>query len=220
MVKFNYCPPITLPDLKSETFPDGKRYYVTPTGIKLPSVTTVVGAHKKQAILDWRDRVGAEVANKISHRASSRGTAVHLLCENYLNNDSLGSPMPDVLQMFRSIRPELDKINDIHYQEQALWSERVGLAGRVDCIGHYEGVLSVIDFKTSSKIKHIGDIQDYFWQTTAYALMYEELVGKPINNLIIIMAVENEQPLVFKQKTKDHINGLVEAIKNYRKTNK
>jgi genome maintenance exonuclease 1 len=217
---FNYCPPVELPDLKSETFPDGKRYYVTPNGVKLPSVTTVVGATKKQAILDWRDRVGHEVANKISHKASSRGTAVHSLCENYLNNAGIGSPMPDVMAMFKSIKPYLDKIQNIQYQEQSFWSEKVGLAGRVDCIGEYEGKLSVIDFKTSSRVKTIDEIQDYFWQTTAYSLMYEELVGKPINNLIIIMAVEGDYPLVFKQKTKDHIDGLVEAIKYYRRNTK
>jgi hypothetical protein len=62
-------------------------------------------------------------------------------------------------------------------------------------------------------------IEDYFWQTCAYALMYEERVGKPIDNLVIIMAVENEEPLVFKQKTEDHINGLVRAIRYYNEQN-
>ena len=220
MVTFNYCPPMVLPDLVSQTNDDGTRFYTTPSGIKLPSVTTVVGSYKKQSILEWRKAVGDEEANRISGKASRRGTVVHSLCENYLNNKPIGNPMPDVLMMFNSIKPELNKINNIHYQECALWSERVGMAGRVDCIGEYEGKLSVIDFKTSSRIKTIDEIQDYFWQTTAYSLMYEELVGKPINNLIIIMAVENEKPLVFKQKTKDHIKGLVEVINFYRRSNK
>jgi genome maintenance exonuclease 1 len=91
------------------------------------------------------------------------------------------------------------------------------MAGRVDCIAEYEGVLSVIDFKTSRKIKLVEDIQDYFWQATAYALMYEELVGKPIDELVIIMAVDNEKPLIFKEKTEDHIDGLVKAIDYYQK---
>lgn len=206
-----------LPDLKSETFPDGKRYYVTPSGSKLPSVTTVVGAQKKQAIMEWRRRVGEDVANKISRQATSRGTNVHTLCEKYLNNEELGEMMPDAFEMFRSLKPLLNRINNIHYQEVALWSEQLGLAGRVDCIGEFDGVLSVIDFKTSKKIKTVEQVEDYWWQTTAYALFYEEIVGIPINDLVIIMAVENDKPIVMQQKTSDHIEGLVRAIEYFKK---
>ena len=216
---FNYCPPKEIPKIESQTFPDGKRYYVTPEGKKLPSVTTVVGAQKKQAIMEWRQRVGEEVANKISKHATSRGTNMHTLCEYYLNNEPKppGAVMPDAKEMFISIKPYLNKINNIHYQEVGLWSSQLGLAGRVDCIGEYEGKLSVIDFKTSKKIKNRDDILDYFWQCTAYALMYEELIGTPIDDLVIIMAVDNEQPLIFKEKTQDHIEGLVRAIDYYHK---
>jgi genome maintenance exonuclease 1 len=213
---FNYCTPKELQDLKSETFPDGKRYYTLPDGTKLPSVTTVLGAQKKQAIMDWRRRVGEEEANRVSKKATSRGTNVHTLCERYLNNDPLGDIMPDAKEMFVSLKPLLNRINNIHYQEAALWSTKLEMAGRVDCIGEFDGELSVIDFKTSKRIKSITSIEDYFWQTSAYALMYEELIGKPIDNLVIIMAVEDEQPLLFQQKTEDHIPGLVKAIKFYK----
>ena len=214
---FNYCPPIELKDLKSETFPDGKRYYTLEDGTRLPSVTTVLGAMKKEAIMKWRKRVGEEEANRISRKATSRGTNVHTLCERYLNNEKLGDIMPDAREMFNDLVPHLDKIDNIHYQECALWSKQLGMAGRVDCIAEYEGVLSVIDFKTSKRIKTKADIEDYFWQTTAYSLMYEEMIGKPIDNLVIIMAVENEQPLIFKEKTQDHIVGLAKAIDYYHK---
>lgn len=216
---FNYCPPREIPKIESQTFPDGKRYYVTPEGKKLPSVTTVVGAQKKQAIMEWRRRVGEEVANKISKQATSRGTNMHSLCEYYLNNEPKppGVVMPDAKEMFISIKPFLNKINNIHYQEVGLWSTQLGLAGRVDCIGEYEGKLSVIDFKTSKKAKNREDILDYFWQTTAYALMYEELIGQPIDELVIIMAVQDSTPLIFKEKTQDHIEGLVKAIDYYHK---
>jgi genome maintenance exonuclease 1 len=213
---FNYCTPKELQDLKSETFPDGKRYYTLPDGTKLPSVTTVLGAQKKQAIMEWRKRVGEEEANRVSKKATSRGTNVHTLCERYLNNDSLGDIMPDAKEMFVSLKPLLNRINNIHYQEAALWSTKLEMAGRVDCIGEFDGELSVIDFKTSKRIKSITSIEDYFWQTSAYALMYEELIGVPIDNLVIIMAVEDEQPLLFQQKTEDHIPGLVKAIKYYK----
>ena len=213
---FNFCPPKVLADLKSETFPDGKRYYTLEDGTRLPSVTTVLGAQKKQAIMEWRKRVGEEVANQISGIATRRGTAVHTLCENYLNNENVKMGMPDAYEMFLSIKPLLNRINNIHYQECALWSKQLGMAGRVDCIGEFDGVLSVIDFKTSKKVKTEAHIEDYFWQTTAYALMYEEMIGTPINDIVIIMAVEDDQPLVFKQKTQDHIHGLVKAINFYK----
>ena len=213
---FNFCPPKVLADLKSETFPDGKRYYTLEDGTRLPSVTTVLGAQKKEGIMAWRKRVGEAEANRISKQATGRGTNVHTLCERYLNNESLGNVMPDAVEMFRSLKPLLNRIDNIHYQECALWSKQLGMAGRVDCIGEFDGELSVIDFKTSKRIKSSADIEDYYWQTTAYALMYEELIGIPINNLVIIMAVEDEQPLVFKQQTQDHIPGLVKAIQYYK----
>lgn len=216
---FNYCPPVQLEDLKSETFPDGKRYYTLPNGNRLPSVTTVVGAQKKQTFIDWRKRVGEEEANKITKQATSRGTNVHTICENYLNNkqDYLRGIMPDAVEFFLTIKPLLNKIDNIHYQEQALWSEKIEMAGRVDCIAEYEGELSVIDFKTASRPKKWEDIHEYFWQCTAYSLMYEELVGRPIDNIVILMAVKDSQPLVFKEKVADHIPGLVSAIDYYRK---
>ena len=215
---FNYCPPKELVDLKSETFPDGKRYYTLEDGTRLPSVTTVLGAQKKQAIFEWRKRVGEEEANRISKHATSRGTNVHTICENYLNNkvDYMKGIMPDALEYFLSIKPYLNKINNIHYQECALWSKQLGMAGRVDCIAEYEGELAVIDFKTASRAKSRDSIMDYFWQTTAYSLMYEEMIGRPINRLVIIMAVKDSEPLIFKEKTEDHIDGLVEAINFYK----
>lgn len=212
---FNYCPPKVLADLKSQTFPDGKRYYTTPDGVKLPSVTTVIGAKGKQAIMEWRKRVGEEEANRVSKKASSRGTNVHTLCERYLNNEPLGMIMPDALEMFLPLKPYLNRINNIHYQECALWSLKLGMAGRVDCIAEFDGVLSVIDFKTSKRVKKKEDIDSYFAQCVAYACMYEELIGQGIDQIVIIMAVENSEPLIFIERTEDHINTLLEYISFY-----
>lgn len=214
---FNYCPPKVLDDLKSQTFPDGKRYYTLADGTKLPSVTTVIGAKGKQAIMEWRNRVGAEEANRVSKKASSRGTNVHTLCERYLNNGPLGMIMPDALEMFLPLKPYLNRINNIHYQECALWSLKLGMAGRVDCIAEFDGVLSVIDFKTSKRIKKKEDIGSYFAQCVAYACMYEELIGRGIDQIVVIMAVENSEPLLFVERTEDHINTLLEYIEFYKK---
>jgi len=213
---FTYCPPKELQNLKSETFPDGRRYYVLPDGTKLPSVTTVIGAKSKKAIMEWRRRVGEEEANRVSRKASGRGTNVHTLCERYLNNESLGDIMPDAKEMFLTLKPLLNRINNIHYQECALWSTKLGMAGRVDCIGEFDGVLSVIDFKTSKRIKKREDIDNYFAQCVAYACMYEELIGKGIDQIVIIMAVEDSEPLLFIEKTEDHLNTLFEYIKFYK----
>lgn len=215
---FIHCPPKVIPDLQSQTFPDGKRYYVTPNGTKLPSVTTVVGAMKKQSILEWRNRVGEVEANRVSRAASGRGNRVHNLAERYLKNETIDwrKEMPDAKVMFHSIEKEFIHINNIHYLEQALWSERIGLAGRVDLIAEWKGKLSVIDFKTSSKIKKEEDIQDYFAQCVAYASMYEEQVGESIDQIVIIMAVEDSYPLIFVKETGDYINTLLEHITFYK----
>jgi CRISPR/Cas system-associated exonuclease Cas4 (RecB family) len=215
---FVHCPPLKLAELESVTQPDGKRYYVTPSGKKLPSVTTVVGAMKKKAIMEWRNRVGEVEANRVSKLATGRGNRVHLLAEKYLNNEPIqwSKEMPDAVEMFRTLIKPIHNINNIQYQEQALWSEKIDMAGRVDLIADWCGVPSVIDFKTSKKIKKKEDIQDYFAQCTAYALMYEELVGTPIDQLVIVMAVENEQPLIFVERTEDHINNLLEHINFYK----
>ena len=161
---FNYCPPKVLPNLESVTLPNGKRHYVTPNGVKLPSVTTVIGAKEKKGILEWRKRVGEAEANRISKIASGRGNRVHLMAEQYLNNEEIqwSKCMPDAVEAFSQIKPYLDNVNNIHYQEQALWSETIGMAGRVDLIAEWDGVLSVIDFKTSKKVKVREDIPNYF----------------------------------------------------------
>jgi len=216
---FNFCPPKILTDLKSETFPDGKRYYTLPDGTRLPSVTTVLGAQKKQAIMAWRKRVGEAEANRISKQATGRGTNVHKIAEDYLNNDInyLKDHFPDVKEMFLSIKPLIDEnVSNIWYQECALYSRTLGLAGRVDLISEWNGVLSIIDFKTSNKIKTRDYIESYFQQECAYALMLEEMIGHPIHQLVTLIAVENGPPQVFIEKTEDHIEGLVKAINFYK----
>jgi CRISPR/Cas system-associated exonuclease Cas4 (RecB family) len=208
-----------IPDLVKVTGKDGKRYYTTPDGDRFPSVTTVIGAasSKKQIILDWRKRVGEEEANRITRVSSGRGTGLHKLCERYLGNEqTIGKGiMPDALEMFRSIQPFINRINNIHALEKALWSKQLKLAGTTDCIAEFDGVLSVIDFKNSRRIKDIEDIEDYFFQCAAYALMFEERTGLTVDQLVVIMAVENEKSLLFVQKTEDYIMGLVKAIRFY-----
>ena len=183
MNKFKLCKLESLDfDLKTQTTEQGRRY-ITPSGDAYPSVTTVLSEYNKKAILEWRQRVGAEQANKISRVAANRGTRVHSLCENYLLNKLTElkeqSLMPDVKQMFSSIKPIMDtNIGNVYATEQALYSNVMKLAGRVDCIADWQDELAVIDFKTSSKPKKEEWITNYFMQCAAYAEMFTELTNK------------------------------------------
>jgi genome maintenance exonuclease 1 len=198
-------------DLETETV-DGKRFYKTPEGLLYPSVTTITSQHGKDKILEWRKRVGEQEANRISTKASGRGTRVHKICENYLNNedDYARKQMPDSLVMFKSIQPLLDKyVNNIHALEVPLYSNHLRVAGRVDCIAEYDGKLSVIDFKTASKPKEEKWILNYFMQCSAYAVMYEERTKIPVPQIVIMIAVESEEPQVFVKKRNDYIKDFI-----------
>lgn len=207
-------------DLLTESGEEGRRY-VTPSGIKYPSITTVLGHFTKQSILDWRKRVGEEEANKISARAAGRGTSLHTICERYIDNeeDYFGKAMPHVRGMFNSIKPILDgRIGLVYMQEVPLYSDHLRLAGRVDLIAEFDGVPSIIDFKTSSRIKEAESITDYYEQESAYAVMFEERTKIPVVNLVTIMAVENSNtPLVFKEHRDNHVDNLIHKIRLYEK---
>jgi ATP-dependent exoDNAse (exonuclease V) beta subunit len=206
------------PKLERSTV-DGVRVYKTPSGRAYPSVTTVTGLLKSKFIQEWRQRVGEEEANKISSKASRRGTRIHSLCEDYLSNKPTTPDYHDH-EMWKSIQPHLDRINNIHALEDRLYSDHLEVAGTVDCIGEFDGKISVIDFKTSSKIKSKDDIHDYFMQCSAYAVSFEELTKIPVSQLVIIMAVENESPLVFLEKRDswiDKFKVLREEYKNLKK---
>lgn len=200
----------------------GERFYVTPSGKKLPSVTTVLGHFKKKSLIEWRNKVGHEEADKVMYRASTRGTKFHNMLECYLRNEEhfLDGVMPDMKQSFRDIKETLDLIDNIHYIESPLYSEKLGVAGRTDCIAEFAGVPSIIDFKTSLRQKKEAWIENYFEQGTAYALMYEELVGKPMDQIVIIISCDDsEQPQVFIRDKNQYIQNLLEKIHLYKQEN-
>ena len=206
-------------DLQSKT-ENGSRKYVTPNGDAYPSVTTILSAYNKKAIQEWRERVGEEAANKISTQASSRGTRLHSLCETYLLNElsplKLNSVMPDAKELFVKIKPKLDdNIGKIYSLEQALYSDKLRIAGRVDCIAEWNGELSVIDFKTASKEKNEDWIQNYFMQCSAYAEMFEERTGRPISQIVVAIAVANGDTQIFVKEKEDYLRGLNFFIDEY-----
>jgi len=219
MKSFNYVKDLPeLVKLQTEEI-DGSRFYCAPSGKKLPSITTVLGYHNKEGINRWRSKVGFEEANKISNRAATRGTKFHNLIEKYLSNQTnlFENIMPDMKQAFTDSRKVLDRIDNIHYIEAQLFSENLGVAGRVDAIAEFDGKLSIIDFKTSRKIKKEEYIQHYFEQATAYSLMYEEFV-QPIEQIVIIISCDDlNEPLLFIKNKNDYIESLKNKIEIYRK---
>ena len=203
------------PKLERDTAPNGSRVYKTPTGKAYPSVTTVTGLHSAKGIAQWRARVGEAEANRISGKASARGTRIHQYCEDYLRGNIFEADMFD-LEMFNSIKFWLDDINNIHALETPLYSDFLQVAGTVDCIADFQGKLSVIDFKTSSKPKDRDDIYNYFMQTAAYAVAFEERTGIPIGRLVIIMAVDNDDPRLFIEKRDNWIGGFRKLRLDYK----
>jgi len=212
---FNFVNDFPLSFQIERTDTEDGRFYKTPGGNLYPSVTSVLSKLNKDGIVKWRKRVGEEEANKVSRQASSRGTKVHQLCEDYILGKPIDRLNPFQKHLFEQIRPVLDqKINNVHCLEGKLYSDRLRLAGTVDLISDFDGTLSVIDFKTSGKLKKEEYIQNYFFQTTCYSLMFEELTGLTAKQIVIIIAVEGETtPQVYIKKRKEYILPLINFLK-------
>lgn len=210
-----------VPILERVTAPNGQRVYNTPTGQRYPSVTTILAEKNRDVIVNWRNRVGADQANAISRVAAGRGTGMHLAAERYLDNlppfDMTKTVNPLHFEMFQKLMPLLDRIDNIHCQETPLYSHHLRLAGTVDCIGEFDGKLSIIDFKSSTKAKKKEWISTYFMQAAAYAIMYEELTGIPIANLAVLIAVEEDDAQVFVERRDTWVKELLHWRNNYEK---
>ena len=201
---------------KKET--DGLRLYKLPSNEWVPSITSVTSFYNREVFREWRKRVGNEEADRVTKEATRRGTDFHEAAQAYLENKELvwDDYQPLTQFMFHSAKSSLDKIGKIHAIERTLYSEYLGLAGRVDCIAEYEGELAVIDFKTSKKIKPEKWIEQYFVQEVAYACMYYELTGIPIQKLITIMVTPNGEVKVYDKRNKgDYIKLLVKYVKEF-----
>ena len=211
--KYNYTP------INRESV-EGKRLYTLPDGSHVPSVTTILSEHGKEVLDRWRDRIGHAEAAKIGARAAARGTKLHMFTEHYLQNDLTVFNGVDLIgqHFFDEFKPVLSAIDNIHCLETKLYSHHLRLAGTVDCIAEYDGVLSVIDFKTASKPKRHEWIHNYFMQTSAYAIMYEELTGIPVPQLVILVAVEDSHPQVFVERRNRWTQGLIDLRNIYEKS--
>ena len=207
---------IDIENIKRTNTPNGRRY-VTPTGELYPSVTTILSHKTKPFIQQWRKRVGAKTADKISRQASTRGTSIHKLCESALKNLPEETDRLSILdqEMYKEFRPLLNDIDNIHALEAKLYSDHLRLAGQVDCIAEYKGKLSVIDFKTSKKRKTRSQCYNYFIQCSAYAIMFEERTGIPVDQTVILMAQEDDGPAIWVEKRDEFVPKLMEARDTY-----
>jgi len=197
---------------------NGIRLYNIPNGDWVPSITSVTSFYNRQVFVEWRKRVGNEEADRITKKATSRGTDFHEVAQDYMLNKELNwdNYRPLSKFMFYHLKPELDKINNIHAIERTLYSEYLGLAGRVDCIAEYEGELAGIDFKTSDKIKPEKWIENYFVQEMFYASAYYEMTGISVKKLITLMVTPSGEIKVFDKRNKsDYIKLLVRYIKEF-----
>ena len=220
MMLFNHVSELDPIEMVAEMV-EGKRMYRTPEGYKFPSVTTVISnnAAKKANIARWRTRVGEEKANAKTTRATGRGTKYHSIAEDYFNNNldlKKYNKYPLPVLMFHHSRDTLDRINNIYLQEAALYSKHLELAGRVDCIAEFDGVLSIIDFKTAQEPKREQYLYDYFVQETAYACMLQEIYGLTVKQLVTIVACENgETQVVVHPPKKEYFIRLMSYIDEY-----
>ena len=199
---------------------DGVRYYKVPNNNELHkfvSITSVISHYNKEKFAAWRKKVGDEEADRITRKATSRGTDTHTLIEQYLKNtDRSSDVLPISEHLFNVSIPALKRINNIHTLEGSLYSEYFGIAGTVDCIAEFDGELSIIDFKTSKKPKPREWIDGYFVQCCAYACMLHELTGLSIKKFVIIMTCENGELEVYEEYDKaKYIKLLTQYIKKF-----
>ena len=206
---------------------NGVRLYETPEGNKYPSITTVLSVRNKKGLMEWRKRVGDEVANHISRTAAARGTKVHHMCEDYLNNMEFN--YPDKWQkhkknflpycLFSQLKSVLRNIDNIYAQEAGLYSDKYKIAGRVDCIAEYNGVPSIIDFKTSTKERKEEWNENYYIQGSAYAEMFKERTDIEISQVVILVVTEDGTVQEFIKDKHEYLNALVETVTEWGEQN-
>ena len=216
-----------LPELTTETI-NRKRFYVTPEGNKYPSITTVLSIRNKEGLFEWRKRVGNEVANHVARTAAARGTKVHHMCEDYLNNVHLEFPKKFAEHtknflpwcLFKELRRKaLGNINNIHAQECGLYSDKYKVAGRVDCIAEYKDTLSIIDFKTSTRERSDSWNENYYIQGSAYAEMFGERTGIEINQVVILVVTEDGTVQEFVRDKEEYLPMLEESVTEWSRQN-
>ena len=202
-------PPKNIKELKTLNLEEG-RFYMAPNQKRYPSVTTVCGFEKARFFAKWRAENPVE-----AKRTTDRGNVIHEACENYLNNEPVGELASNEAMLFNNLKRSLHRINNIRAQEVPLWSHTLRLAGRVDCVAEFDGKLSIIDFKGSTRRKSPSKIVNYFCQATAYSIMWHEMMGEEIEQIVILISCEDGASQVFVKKPIDYVQELKRMIDLY-----
>tara|TARA_B100001057_G_scaffold212321_1_gene212695 strand:+ start:2173 stop:2817 length:645 start_codon:yes stop_codon:yes gene_type:complete len=208
---------LDFPVLSTKTV-DKKRFYVTPEGNEYPSITTVLSPRNKEGLMKWRKRVGEKVATHIANKAAVRGSKVHKMCEDYLNGSDMEKHKKDFLPycLFNELKDKtFDNINEVIAQEVTLYSDKYKVAGRTDLIANYRNELSIVDFKTSTNERKDSYNENYYIQTAAYAEMFEELTGQPINQIVILVVTENGTVQEFIKDKQEYLPLLEETLEEW-----
>lgn len=196
---------------------EGFRHYVTPYG-RFPSVTSILGAtksfEKSEGLRLWRERVGNAEADRILKRSIQRGSDLHDNIERYLEDVPLDFKHLITKYLFDRIKPWLDRI-DPYVCEIPLYSAKLRTAGRCDCVGLYEGVLSIIDFKNSRILKNEEFAHDYFCQGAAYSYMLYEMTGLEVFQIVVLISNESDPPTIFKKDMRDYFEEVMERFTRY-----
>jgi len=198
---------------------NGKRHYQDPAlGVSYPSVTTFLSSKPKPELEEWRKKVGAEEADRIMTRAAARGTKFHSLVEDYLQNKPANALIDfDDKFRFESYKKALNHVDNVRLMEAPLLSHVLKLAGTVDLVADFDGVLSVLDHKTSSKPKRKEWITDYFLQATCYSIAIEEIYNIKIPQLVIMIVVEDEtEPQIFRDHRRNYFDILEDRLVEFR----
>lgn len=194
------------------------RHYKTPNGDRLPSITTILSKTKPQSsqymIESWKRREG-DAAHHITKLSQIYGTVTHKAIETTLHNKlpTLDSEM--VAFHYSNLLKYIKKINNITGIELIVYSKLLGVAGTVDCIAEYDGVLSVIDYKTKRKPQKEEWLEDPFIQATFYAMAFEELTGVKIPQIVILVSSENGETQELVKNTNNYKEKLLGRIKLY-----
>lgn len=195
----------------SDSIINGSRLYVTPEGNSYPSVTTVLSAMEDHSWLDaWRERVGVEEAARITKQSAERGTSMHALIENRFRGEPIDQSAVGY-SLYRQLKIYLQNIEPLGL-ELPLWSDKLRIAGRTDCVGYYKGVLSIIDYKSSRSEKNASQITNYFNQSTIYSMMLLERLGIAAKQIVILIGVDGGFPQEYRRDAKTYIKNCLDII--------
>lgn len=206
-----------LPSLEQINLPDGRRYK-TPSGNLYPSVTTVLGSQENVFLKEWKEKVGEEEASRISRRAASKGSRVHLACEEYIEGKKIEFGMfeQEAKADFAAFIPVLESIEEVHAMEARLYSDKIQVAGTVDLICKLDGKMCILDWKTASRFKSREDIPDYFMQMSFYAAAFYERTGIVIKDLCVQMTAKDYGLITYWEKTGDWLPKFMKIRREFR----